>query len=39
MKSVPATLNEAMSTEPGWLSAWRLVLGGTHLISILFVVY
>ena len=36
---LPAGLNEAMAAEPAWLSAWLLVLGGTHFISIFFVAW
>jgi hypothetical protein len=39
MNDVPATLAEAMATEPLWLSVWLVVLGGTHLIAIFFTVY
>jgi len=37
--SVPATLNEAMSSEPMWLRVWVLTLVFTHLAALLFVVY
>jgi len=35
--SIPATLGEAIATEPSWLQLWVLVLVVTNLAGILFV--
>ena len=35
---VPATLNEAIATQPAWLQLWVLALVGTHLGAVLFVI-
>ncbi len=35
---IPATLNEAIATEPLWLQAWVTILVLTHLIAVAFVV-
>ena len=35
---MPATLNEAIATEPLWLQAWVTILVLTHLIAVAFVV-
>jgi hypothetical protein len=34
----PATLNEAIATEPYWLQAWVLLLVVVHVAAVLFVV-
>ena len=36
--NIPATLGEAIATEPSWLQLWVLVLVVTNLAGILFVV-
>ena len=36
--ALPATLSEAMATEPGWLRAWVMVLVVTNLAAVAFVV-
>ena len=36
--TMPATLGEAMGTEPAWLQAWVVVLGAVHLPAVAFVV-
>ena len=36
--SMPATLGEAIATEPTWLQGWLFVLGGVQLLAILFLV-
>lgn len=36
--AMPATLDQAMATEPAWLQAWVLALVVAHLAAILFVV-
>ncbi len=36
--TLPATLAEAMATEPAWLRAWIQVLVGANLAAVLFVV-
>jgi len=35
---MPATLNDAIATEPLWLQAWLLVLGVANLGALLFVI-
>jgi hypothetical protein len=35
---IPATLNEALATEPSWLQLWVLVLVVTNLAGIFFVI-
>jgi len=35
---MPATLNDAIATEPLWLQAWVMVLVVTNLVALLFVV-
>ena len=35
---IPASLNDAIATEPLWLQAWILVLVVVHLAALLFVV-
>ncbi len=35
---MPATLGEAIATEPTWLQGWLFVLGGVQLLAILFLV-
>lgn len=37
-ESMPATLGDAIATEPMWLQGWVFVLVGTHLLSVLFMV-
>jgi hypothetical protein len=39
MEAMPETLNAAIATEPAWLRAWVLVLVGTHLAAIAFLVH
>ena len=39
MEDLPATLGEAMSTEPTWLVSWLILLGGTIFLSIVFTIY
>jgi hypothetical protein len=36
--TLPATLGEAIATEPLWLRAWLVVLGGANLAAVLFAV-
>jgi hypothetical protein len=36
--AVPATLSDAMATEPAWLRSWIMLLVATHLAAIAFVV-
>ncbi len=38
VSSIPATLNDAIATEPLWLQAWVAVLVVTHLAALLFAV-
>lgn len=35
---MPATLGDAMGTEPAWLQGWILVLGAVHIAALAFVV-
>ena len=35
---MPATLADAIGTEPAWLQAWVLVLGAVHIAAVAFVV-
>lgn len=36
---LPATLADAIATEPLWLQAWIMILAGTHLLSVAFVAH
>ena len=36
--AMPATLGDAMGTEPAWLQGWILVLGAVHIAAVAFVV-
>lgn len=38
-QSVPATLNDAISSEPMWLRVWVLTLVFTHLAAVLFMIH
>ena len=35
---MPATLGDAIGTEPAWLQAWVLILGAVHIAAVAFVV-
>ena len=39
MNEIPATLGEAIGSEPAWLTAWLMVLGGIHFVAIVFTVF
>ena len=39
MEDLPATLGEAILTEPIWLLSWLFLLVGTHFLSLVFMVY
>ena len=36
--AMPATLGDAIGTEPAWLQAWVLILGAVHIAAVAFVV-
>ena len=36
--AMPATLGDAIGTEPAWLQGWILVLGAAHITALAFVV-
>ncbi len=36
--AMPATLGDAIGTEPAWLQAWVLILGVVHIAAVAFVV-
>ncbi len=37
--TLPNNLGDAIASEPLWLTAWLIVLGGTHFLALAFVVY
>lgn len=36
-QNVPATLGDAITTEPAWLQAWVLAMVASHLIAVFFI--